>query len=234
MPFKSKFFRSQLNGLKRWQGHGILLERECIWGKCAIFLKTNCHPFFRPLNFKLKMIGALLHCLCFLLLVNRDLGAPQFDTRSKCFSSLCRRGLFDKNFSYFSTIHFPLKPITTSLFHFQPACEWSGQCQRILLEFWSKQLLHSCLRPKIYDPAVGIIHILMFFTLFYTKMIWVTIVGSFHLHITKNQPSTPRTHHSWSLNHDPAVRIIRILMFSSLINISDLGHNTATSHPQLA
>ena len=99
MPFKSKFFRSQLNGLKRWQGHGILLEKECIWGECAIFLKTNCHPFFRPLNFKLKMIGALLHSLCFLLLINRDLGAPQFDTRSKCFSSLCRRGIFDKNFS---------------------------------------------------------------------------------------------------------------------------------------
>ena len=232
MPFKSKFFRSQLNGLKRWQGHGILLEKECIWGECAIFLKTNCHPFFRPLNFKLKMIGALLHSLCFLLFINRDLGAPQFDTRSKCFSSLCRRGLFDKNFSYFSTIHFPLKPITTSLFHFQPACEWSGQCQRILLEFWSKQLLHSCLRPKIYDPAVRIIHILMFLTLFYAKMIWVTIVGPFHLHITKNQPSTPRTHHSWSLNHDPAVRIIRILMFCSLFDISDMGHNTATFHTQ--
>ena len=56
---------------------------------------------------------------------------------------------------------------TTSLFHFQPACQWSGQCQRILLEFWSKQLLHSRLRPKIYDPTVRIIHILMmFFTLF--------------------------------------------------------------------
>ena len=106
MPFKIKFFRSELNGLKRWQGHGILLEKECIWGKCAIFLKTNCHPFFRPLNFKLKMIGALLHSLCFLLLINRDLGAPQFDTRSKCFSSLCRRGLFDKNFFIFQLFIF--------------------------------------------------------------------------------------------------------------------------------
>ena len=143
---------------------------QCVRGTCAIFLMTNCHSFFRSLNFKHKMIGALLHCLCFLLLVNRDLGAPQFDTRSKCFSSLCRKNLFDKTFLIFHR---------TGLFHFQPACEWSGQCQRILLEFWSKQLLHSRLRPKIDDPADRIIHILMFFTLFYIKMIWVTIVGPY-------------------------------------------------------
>ena len=78
---------------------------QCVCGICAIFLITKCHSFFRSLNFKLKMIGALLHCLCFLLLVNRDLGAPQFDTRSKCFP-LCVEKIFLIKLFLFFIEHF--------------------------------------------------------------------------------------------------------------------------------
>ena len=155
---------------------------QCVWGTCAIFLITNCHSFFRSLNFKLKMIGALLHCLCFLLLVNRDLGAPQFDTRSKCFSCLCNKDLFDKTFLIFHRTF-------RSIFHWNLSQADYFTFSLLASEVGSARGFSSSFDPNnfsilAFDPRSMIQQLESFIfwcslLFFYTKMIWVTIVGPY-------------------------------------------------------